>query len=51
MKAAQLVGPRSFEFIDDIEMPTPKEGECLIMLERLSICGSRHKTWLRSDLS
>ena len=40
MKAAQLVGPRSFEFIDDIEMPTPKEGECLIKLERLSICGS-----------
>ena len=39
MRAAQLVGPKRFEFID-VEMPTPKEGECLIKLERLSICGS-----------
>ncbi len=39
MRAAQLVGPKRFEFMD-VEMPTPKEGECLIKLERLSICGS-----------
>ena len=39
MKAAQLVGPKLFEFID-IEMPTIKDGECLIKLERVSICGS-----------
>jgi L-iditol 2-dehydrogenase len=39
MKAAQLVGPKLFEFID-MEMPTIKDGECLIKLERVSICGS-----------
>ncbi len=39
MKAAQLSGPKRFEFID-IDMPAPKEGECLIKLERVSICGS-----------
>jgi threonine dehydrogenase-like Zn-dependent dehydrogenase len=39
MKAAQLVGPKLFEFID-MEMPTIKDGECLIKLELVSICGS-----------
>ena len=39
MKAAQLVGPKLFEFID-IDMPTIKDGECLVKLERVSICGS-----------
>jgi L-iditol 2-dehydrogenase len=39
MKAAQLVGPKLFEFIDT-EMPTIKDGECLVKLERVSICGS-----------
>jgi threonine dehydrogenase-like Zn-dependent dehydrogenase len=39
MKAAQLVGPKLFEFID-MAMPTIKDGECLIKLERVSICGS-----------
>ena len=39
MKAAQLVGPKLFEFVD-VEMPTIKDGECLIKLERVSICGS-----------
>lgn len=39
MKAAQLVGPKRFEFMDT-EVPTPKDGECLIKLERMSICGS-----------
>ena len=39
MKAAQLGGPKRFEFID-IETPTPKDGECLIKLEKVSICGS-----------
>jgi threonine dehydrogenase-like Zn-dependent dehydrogenase len=39
MKAAQLVGPKLFEFLD-VEMPTIKDGECLIKLERVSICGS-----------
>ena len=39
MKAAQLVGPKLFEFID-VERPTITDGECLIKLERVSICGS-----------
>ena len=44
MKAAQLVGPKRFEFVD-VEMPTPQEGQCLVKLERVSICGSdiRHQ--------
>jgi len=39
MKAAQLTGPKLFEFID-VEMPSLNDGECLIKLERVSICGS-----------
>ena len=39
MKAAQLVGPKRFEIMD-AEMPVIRDGECLIKLERLSICGS-----------
>ena len=39
MKAAQLAGPKRFEFVD-VETPTPKDGECLIKMERMSICGS-----------
>ena len=39
MKVAQLTGPKRFE-IFDAEMPTPKDGECLIRMERVSICGS-----------
>ena len=39
MKAAQLVGPKRFEFMD-VEMPSAKDGECLIKLEKVSICGS-----------
>ena len=34
-----MVGPKRFEFMD-IQTPTPKDGECLIKLERVSICGS-----------
>ena len=39
MKAAQLVGPKRFEFVD-AEMPVAQDGECLIKLECVSICGS-----------
>ena len=39
MKAAQLVGPKRFELID-VATPAPVDGECLIKLEQLSICGS-----------
>ena len=44
MKAARLVGPRQFEMVD-AEVPTPLEGECLIRLEKISVCGSdiRHE--------
>ena len=39
MKAAQLRGPKRFELVD-VETPAPKDGECLIKLEQVSICGS-----------
>ncbi|MBM3943775.1 MAG: zinc-binding dehydrogenase [SAR202 cluster bacterium] len=39
MKAARLVGPKHFEFVD-VPQPTPKDGQCLIKLERASVCGS-----------
>ena len=39
MRAARLAGPKHFEFID-VEVPTPSDGECLIKLERASVCGS-----------
>lgn len=39
MKAARLLGPKHFELVD-AEVPTPKEGQCLIKVERVSICGS-----------
>jgi len=39
MKAARLVGPKLFEFVD-IETPAPSDGQCLIKLERVSVCGS-----------
>lgn len=44
MKAARLVGPRQFEMVD-AEVPAPLEGECLIRLEKISVCGSdiRHE--------
>ena len=39
MKAAQLVGPKRFEFLD-VEQPVPADGQCLIKLEQVSVCGS-----------
>jgi threonine dehydrogenase-like Zn-dependent dehydrogenase len=39
MKAARLVGPKQFEFMD-VETPAPVDGQCLIKLERVSVCGS-----------
>jgi len=39
MRAARLVGPKRFEFMD-VERPAPQDGECLIKLERVSVCGS-----------
>ena len=39
MKAARLVGPKQFDFVD-LDMPQAGDGECLIKLERVSVCGS-----------
>lgn len=39
MRAARLTAPRTFEFID-IDRPTPKDGEVLLKVEKLSVCGS-----------
>jgi L-iditol 2-dehydrogenase len=39
MKAAQLMGPKRFEFVE-VETPKPNEGESLVRLEYVSICGS-----------
>ena len=39
MKAAQLTGPKRFDIIET-DMPTVEDGQCLIQLERWSVCGS-----------
>ena len=39
MKAARLTSPKHFEFVE-AETPTPSDGQCLIKLERVSVCGS-----------
>ena len=39
MKAAQLMGPKRFELVD-LETPQVGDGQCLVKLERLSVCGS-----------
>ena len=39
MKAARLTSPKHFEFIE-ADTPTAGDGECLIKIERVSVCGS-----------
>ncbi len=39
MKAARLAGPKHFEIVDT-EMPTLVDGQCLVKLEQVSVCGS-----------
>jgi L-iditol 2-dehydrogenase len=39
MRAARLAGPKHFEFVD-MEIPTAMDGQCLVKLERVSVCGS-----------
>ena len=39
MKAARLTAPKHFEFVE-VETPTAAEGQCLIKIERVSVCGS-----------
>ena len=39
MKAARLAGPKHFEIVDT-DMPNLVDGQCLVKLERVSVCGS-----------
>ena len=39
MKAARLVGYKTFEFVD-VERPEARQGQVLIKTQRMSICGS-----------
>ena len=39
MKAARLTSPKHFEFVD-VDTPTAADGQCLIKIERVSVCGS-----------
>ena len=39
MKAARLVGPKQFE-LADAPIPRTQDGNCLVKLERWSVCGS-----------
>ncbi|MFW6194891.1 MAG: zinc-dependent alcohol dehydrogenase [Chloroflexota bacterium] len=39
MKAVQLTGPRRFEYVD-IPDPTPDEGQVVLEIEHVSVCGS-----------
>ena len=39
MKAARLVAPKQFDFVE-LDMPQAGDGQCLIKLERVSVCGS-----------
>lgn len=47
MRAARLVGPRQFEILD-AEMPSPEEGEVLVQMQHLSVCGSDLRTYDRT---
>ena len=37
MKAARIISPKQFEFVD-VDMPVLGNQECLIQLKRWSIC-------------
>ena len=39
MKAAQLVAPKRWEFTE-VETPAPADGQVLVKMERVSVCGS-----------
>ena len=39
MRAARLTSPKHFEFVE-ADTPTAGDGQCLIKIERVSICGS-----------
>ncbi|MBI2966138.1 MAG: zinc-binding dehydrogenase [Chloroflexi bacterium] len=39
MRAVQLVAPKTFEWVE-VEQPKPADGECLIRIDQVSVCGS-----------
>jgi L-iditol 2-dehydrogenase len=39
MRAARLAGPKHFEFLET-DAPVAADGQCLVKLERVSVCGS-----------
>ena len=39
MRAARIVAPKQFDFVE-LDMPQAGDGQCLIKLERVSVCGS-----------
>ena len=39
MRAARLSGPKHFEILET-DMPTANDGQCLVRLEQVSVCGS-----------
>lgn len=39
MKAARISGPKQFEILD-VDVPEPRDGQCLVKLECWSVCGS-----------
>lgn len=47
MRAARLVGPRQFELLD-ADMPSIEEGEVLVKMQHLSVCGSDLRTYDRT---
>jgi len=47
MRAARLVGPKQFEPLD-APTPTLEEGEVLVRMQHLSVCGSDLRTYDRS---
>ena len=50
MRAARLAGPKHFEILET-EAPVANDGQCLIKLERVSVCGSdcRHGYQIRPE--
>ena len=50
MRAARLAGPKHFEILET-DAPVAADGQCLIRLERVSVCGSdcRHGFQIRPE--
>ena len=50
MKAARISAPKTWEIME-AETPTIEDGQCLIKLERWSVCGSDITARVRPGLS